>query len=80
MQWPDCYIDEEGQAHDWDDPVPVEDEDTDEEPMTYRELAYDLASAQGIDIEDFLARQALRRGDVDEMSPSWIDDDAGYGL
>jgi hypothetical protein len=57
---PRTYLDEDGE-HGWDDPVP---DDGEGEPMTYRELAYDLAAAQGIGIDDFMDRQRLRRGEI----------------
>jgi hypothetical protein len=56
---PRTYLDEDGE-HGWDDVVPGEDG----EPMTYRELAYDLAAAQGIGLGDFMDRQRLRRGEI----------------
>jgi hypothetical protein len=70
---PDVYVDADGE-HGWDDIV--EDEDGDlADPMTYRELAYDLAAARGLSIAGFLSRQRLRHGDDEKMSPPWVDDE-----
>ena len=74
--WPARYTDEYGDEHDWDDTVSDEDVG---EPMTYRELAHDLAAAQGVDLEDFLDRQRLGSGALGSMSPPWVDDASGYG-
>ncbi len=70
--WPPSYVDEDGIAHGWDDPVESDDEAG--EPYTYRELIYDLADARGCRVEDILGWMRLRVDGAEDMSPEWIDD------
>lgn len=79
-EFPPVYIDPDTrEEHDWDDTLPAED---DGEPYTYREMAYDQADANGMDIDEWLERLAFRRGEGvgEKLSPSWVDDeDDGIG-
>lgn len=61
--WPAHYIGVDGERHDWDEQVPV---DVDAEVAddgagyTFRDLAVDRASAQGMELGEFLERLEAR--------------------
>lgn len=90
--WPDIdpppFIDNRGRAHDWDDRVEAEDGDDLDDgptlmpgPYTYRDLAYDIASARGQDVESYLMWHTLANGGEidDDMTPEWLDDEEDDG-
>lgn len=54
IPWPPQFIDADGNAHDWDDPVEAEDDEELEDDYTYREWAEDMADSQGLGIEEWL--------------------------
>ncbi len=61
--WPPVYVDDEGERHAWH-AMALTDPDAEDDggdPMTYRDLAYNIADQWG-GIDDFLDAQWLRQG------------------
>lgn len=83
--WPPRYTDPDtGHQHAWDDEVPPDEDGYDDGtgPYTYRDMVHDQASAQGMEVGEYLEHLAWRRNplhDEDGLSPSWIEDGDGYG-
>lgn len=80
IEWPAVYVDPEtGEEHAWDDEVPADefDEADPEQPYTYREMAFDVATARGMDIDEYLNSLAYQRNDYcdDGDVPEWADED-----
>lgn len=70
LLWPPMFVDESGDEHNWGDTVPPDEAEVDDgsPPLTYRELAHEIADQYG-GIEDFLAHQWLRQGEQPEPEP-----------
>jgi hypothetical protein len=69
--WPPQYVDllDGGTLHDWDDAVPAAEDEPPDEPMTYRERAWDICDEYG-GIDDLLDRMWLHLGgQPDEPGP-----------
>ncbi|MER7166729.1 hypothetical protein ABT336_11790 [Micromonospora sp. NPDC000207] len=63
MNWPPVYVDLLGERHDWDavaESDPETEYDDGSEPITYRELAFDICDRWG-GIEEFLNDQWSRQ-------------------
>lgn len=78
ITWPPHYTNDDGKIHQWTDVVP-DDPDFDpppvpgETPMTYRDLAVELASAQGVGLEEWFETtgQMVDPDDVDLDEDGW---------
>ncbi|MEV1315397.1 hypothetical protein AB0J14_04850 [Micromonospora arborensis] len=66
LEWPPVYVDDDGDRHNWDAMAPTDPdiEYEDGDPMTYRDLAHNIADQWG-GIDDFLDAQWLRQGGRD---------------